>query len=302
MERNNKKRILRLIEVLKKNSDENKHLKIDEIIPLLNQKGIKVDNRKTLYDDFKVLNECDINIEYDDGYYLLESPFNLSEIKIIQDSIYSLKSVDNSLLEKLNSKLYTFISNDEEKLLDSLKYTNKHKDKKFFQKMEDVLLAIKTNKAIIVKRKNNKQEEVFPIFLHRDNDYYYLYYHYENKEKIYHYRFDNIFSIQINDKVDNMTINKKKIIEKIETSTNSFSSGDINTIQIEIIKQSDTIKERIENDFPNVIFTKEGFNIKTSINPNFYSKLLGYGKDIRIKDKKIAQDYLSYLKDIIDNY
>lgn len=302
MEKNNKKRILKLIEILRKNTNEDKHLKLEEIVDLLYLEGIKVDNRKTLYDDFKVLNDCGINVEFDDGYYLLDAPFNLSEIKIIQDSIYSLKSLDNSLLENLNTKLYTFISKDEESLLESLKYSNKHKDKKLLQKMEDILLAIKNNKAIMVKRKNNKQEEVFPIFLHRDNNYYYLYYHYENKEKIYHYRFDNILNIKVTDKLDNITISKKKIIEKIQTASNSFFKGDSTTIELLIINESENIKERIENDFPNAIFTKDGFSIKTSINNNFYSKLLAYGKDIKIKDKKIAQDYLNYLKDIINNY
>ena len=116
MEKNNKKRILYLIEILKKNSNFDKHLTLDEIISLLEHKNIRVDNRKTLYDDFKILNECDINVEYDNGYYLLDCPFNLSEIKIIQDSINSLKNLDTSFKNDINNKLYSFISSDEEKL------------------------------------------------------------------------------------------------------------------------------------------------------------------------------------------
>ena len=67
MEKNNKKRILALIDILRKESNENKHLKLSQIVDLLYEYGINVDNRKTLYDDFKTLNECNINIEYDDG-------------------------------------------------------------------------------------------------------------------------------------------------------------------------------------------------------------------------------------------
>ena len=51
MEKNNKKRILYLIEILKKNSNFDKHLSLDEIISLLEHKNIRVDNRKTLYDE-----------------------------------------------------------------------------------------------------------------------------------------------------------------------------------------------------------------------------------------------------------
>ena len=107
MEKNNKKRILYLIEILKKNSNFDRHLTLDEIITLLEEKNIKVDNRKTLYDDFKILNECGINVEYDNGYYLLDCPFNLSEIKIIQDSINSLKNLDTSFKNDINNKLYS---------------------------------------------------------------------------------------------------------------------------------------------------------------------------------------------------
>ncbi len=301
MDKNNKKRILTLIKILRKYSNNDKHLKLSEIVVYLNNEGVQVDNRKTLYDDFKTLNECGFDIEYDDGYYLLEAPFNLSEIKIIQDSIYSLKSLDNSLLENLNNKLYSFISTDEEKLLNNLRYTNKHKNKMFLQKMEEVLIAIKDKKSITLKRKG-KKEEVYPLFLHRDNDYYYLYYHYLNKEKIYHFRFDNINDVNVTENYDNMIIKRKNIIETIETSTNSFSKGDIQTIEFKILNNKDLVKEMIENDFPNSIFTSDGFSLKASINNNFFSKLVAYGKDIKIIDKKIAQEYLSYLDSIISIY
>ncbi len=301
MDKNNKKRILTLIKILRKYSNNDKHLKLSEIVVYLNNEGVQVDNRKTLYDDFKTLNECGFDIEYDDGYYLLEAPFNLSEIKIIQDSIYSLKSLDNSLLENLNNKLYSFISTDEEKLLNNLRYTNKHKNKMFLQKMEEVLIAIKDKKSITLKRKG-KKEEVYPLFLHRDNDYYYLYYHYLNKEKIYHFRFDNINDVNVTENYDNMIIKRKNIIETIETSTNSFSKGDIQTIEFKILNNKDLVKEMIENDFPNSIFTSDGFSLKASINNNFFSKLVAYGTDIKIIDKKIAQEYLSYLDSIISIY
>lgn len=301
MDKNNKKRILTLIKILRKYSNNDKHLKLSEIVVYLNNEGVQVDNRKTLYDDFKTLNECGFDIEYDDGYYLLEAPFNLSEIKIIQDSIYSLKSLDNSLLENLNNKLYSFISTDEEKLLNNLRYTNKHKNKMFLQKMEEVLIAIKDKKSIALKRKG-KKEEVYPLFLHRDNDYYYLYYHYLNKEKIYHFRFDNINDVNVTENYDNMIIKRKNIIETIETSTNSFSKGDIQTIEFKILNNKDLVKEMIENDFPNSIFTSDGFSLKASINNNFFSKLVAYGTDIKIIDKKIAQEYLSYLDSIISIY
>ncbi len=302
MDKNNKTRILLLIEILRKYSNSDKHLKINEIISLLENKGLKVDNRKTLYDDFKILNNSGFNVEYDNGYYLLEAPFNLSEIKIIQDSIYSLKSIDNRLLNELNNKLYSFISYDEEKLLESLKYSDKHKDKKFLERMEDILEAIKTNKAIIVKRQNNKKEEVFPVFVYRKNDYYYFYYHYENSEKLYHFRFDNISDIRLLDKKDILNIKHKDIIETIEASSNSYFKEKANIVLIKILKDTGNIKQRIIDDFPNAVENKDGFSIKISINDIFFSKLLAYGPNIKIINKDIATQYKKYLKEVLAIY
>ena len=302
MDKNNKARILLLIKILRKYSNSDKHLKLNEIISLLEKEGLKVDNRKTLYDDFKILNNNGFNVEYDNGYYLLEAPFNLSEIKIIQDSIYSLKSIDDRLLNDLNNKLYSFISYKDEELLESLKYSDKHKDKRFLERLEDILEAIKTNKAIIVKRKNNQKEEIYPVFVHRKNDYYYFYYHYENNEKLYHFRFDNINDVTLLDKKDNLKIKQKNIIETIEASSNSFYKEKASLVLIKILNNKENIKQRIIDDFPNAIENKDGFSIKVSINNIFFSKLLAYGTNIKIINEDISICFQNYLKEILNLY
>ena len=86
---NNKKRILSLIQILKKHSSETKHLKYSEIAALMEEEGILLNSRQTLYSDIAILNEYGYNIEYEKGYYLLDAPFYLSEIKLLIDSINS---------------------------------------------------------------------------------------------------------------------------------------------------------------------------------------------------------------------
>lgn len=306
MEKNNKKRILYLIEILKKNSNFDKHLSLDEIISLLEHKNIRVDNRKTLYDDFKILNECGVNVEYDNGYYLLDCPFNLSEIKIIQDSINSLKNLDTSFKNDLNNKLYSFISSDEEKLLEEIKYTNTQKTQKLLPKMEDVLEAIRTHKMISITTKNNQIQDIFPIFIHRANDYYYFYFHYQDNTKIYHYRFDNIKDVLIKDTLDNINIPTKKIINHINESSNSFYTKETAKVNITISGSSldscpKTIN-RLLDDFPGVIINKNKATLFVSINQIFFSKILAYGNEIKISDETIAYQYVEYLKSIQNNY
>lgn len=299
MEKNNKKRILYLIDILKKNSNFDKHLSLDEIISLLEHKNIRVDNRKTLYDDFKILNECGVNVEYDNGYYLLDCPFNLSEIKIIQDSINSLKNLDTSFKNDLNNKLYSFISSDEEKLLEEIKYTNTQKNQKLLPKMEDVLEAIRTHKMISITTKNNQIQDIFPIFIHRANDYYYFYFHYQDNTKIYHYRFDNIKDVLIKDTLDSINIPTKKIISHINESSNSFYTKETTKVNISF---NPNIIDRLYDDFPGIIINKNKATLFVSINQIFFSKILAYGNEIKISDETIAYQYVEFLKSIQNNY
>lgn len=305
MEKSNKKRILYLIEILKKNSNFDRHLTLDEIITLLEEKNIKVDNRKTLYDDFKILNECGYNVEYDNGYYLLDCPFNLSEIKIIQDSINSLKNLDTSFKNDINNKLYSFISSDEEKLLEKIKYTNTQKAQKLLPKMEDILEAIKNHKMVSITTKNNQIQDVFPIFIHRANDYYYFYFHYQDNNKIYHYRFDNIKDVLIKDTVDNINIPTKKIISHINESSNSFYTKETTKVNITFKTDSNmdsNLIGRLSDDFPGIIINKDKATLFVSINQIFFSKILAYGNEIKISDETIAYQYVEYLKSIQNNY
>lgn len=299
----NRKRLLEILHYLIKYTNEDKRVTCFDIITHLEKAGINNTNRKTIYEDIKVLNDFGLDIEYDgQGYYLLEAPFSLAEIKLIQDSLYSLKNLDINLLNKLNEKLYSFISFDEEKLLNDLSFNNLHKDKKLLHRLELILEAIKDKKAVIVKRKNKENELIFPLYLHRNNDYYYFYYHYPNNKKIYHFRFDNILDLSICEQLDDIVISKSSIIEHINESSNSFYKGKSENVTLIILKNHDYLIERILDDFPNAIKTKEGISLKVNVNNIFFSKIVEYGKSVLIKEKNVAKEFNDYLKNIIKNY
>lgn len=262
-------------------------------------KGIVINNRKTLYDDFKILAEFGYEVEYDNGYYLQEAPFSLSEIKIIIDSLNSLKNLDDRFLNSLNKKLYSFVSTYETKTLKKLEYHNQHSDRKFINRLEDVLLSIERDTTVIIKRNNKDEEEIAPIFLYRFNDFYYLYYHYLNSSKIYHTRFDNIISMKLTDHRNEISISRSKIVENIEESTNAFTTSKIEEVKFEILNDSEYLRSRLKDDFNNVIFTKNGFSIKTSISDAFFSKLTSYKDQIKISNKNIADSYIDFLNSII---
>ena len=294
-----RERLLKLLELLIRYTDMDHKLSISELCDLLSDEGINVSNRKTLYDDFKLLSKMGYEIEYDNGYYLAQAPFSLSEIKIMVDSLNSLRNLDERFLESLKKKLYGFISIYESKKLKKLEYHNRHRDKKFLNRLEDVLSAINDDTALIIHRMNKDEEEIIPLFLHRQNDFYYLYYHYPESDKIYHCRFDNILSSRLTDHKNTQSIPLEKVLEHIEESTSSFHSGKGRLIRIEITEDTPYIRQRLEDDFPNLVFTKKGFSIKASINDAFFAKLVSYKDQIKISDRDVADQYIAFLGSII---
>lgn len=297
---NNKKRLLELINILKENTDSKHQLSINQIITLLQERGIEINNRKTLYDDFKVLNDYEFIVDYDKGYYLSEAPFSLSEIKIITDSLNTLKNIDDKVLNRIINKLYSFLSTYETNFLKKLEYKNVHKDRKFINRLEDTLQAIENHSYIIIKRENKESEMIAPLFLHRSNDYYYLFYHYQYSNKLYHTRFDNVLSIKFTEIKDEINITRQTLINYIDEASNSYYTNKSQNINFIIIEDNDYLRNRLRDDFPNIMFTKDGFNIKCSINEAFFSKLVSYGTKIKISNPEIADSYIDYLNSIIN--
>lgn len=296
---NNKRRILALIEIFRRYSDENHHLKYSEIVSLLKDRDIDLTCRQTLYSDIKILNDFGYNIEYDDGYYLLDAPFYLSEIKLLIDSLNSLIELDDYLINNISNKLYSFVSLYDEKYLRTLSFSSKHKKSSLLNHLEFIIEAIKNHCAIIITTRYNKDEkEIFPLFLHRENNHYYFYYHYPYSNKIYHYRFDTIKDIKPSDRKDEISIQKEAIIKQIIESTDSFSSNDKALINIKILNNDERTRERLINDFPSSIITAQGISIKVSINKVLFGKFVAYGKDILIENEDIKRRYYAYLLDI----
>ena len=296
----NKERIMKLTQILKEESDMDHKLSLAQISEKLEAEGLSAPDRKTLYNDLKTLEAFGYDIEYDNGYYLDEAPFTVSEIKIIIDSLNSLKNLDDRFLKSLKEKLYSFISIYETKDLKKLEYRNKHKDLHFINRLEDSLQAIRSKEMLrITRRGKEKSEDIFPLFLHRFNDQYYLYYHYPQSEKIYHFRFDNILSMKILEEKDPDDIPVSRIITQIEESSSSFHSDESKLLSFKICEDSDYLRQLLEDDFPDLIFTKDGFSTRVSISDAFFARLTAYGDRIKISDPEIAERYVNYLNKII---
>ena len=156
----NRKRLLSIIDILTKYSDDEHYINANFIVDKLkNEYGTKDFERKTIYSDIALLQELGYQIESHNGYSLYENPFTISEIKILEDMINAFKPYDDKASALLIDKLYHFTSIHNQNLLKKLKVQTKKKQTKLAYFLETILKAISKEESLIYTSKNKKESE-----------------------------------------------------------------------------------------------------------------------------------------------
>ncbi len=310
---NNSRRLLSLLEVLKKNTDSTHHLKENELKALLNGEDISINNRKTIYSDISTLLDYGYEINYDTftkGYWLEEAPFRLSEVKLLLDSIDSLNNIDSKAKEQLNTKILSFISSYEAEILKDNQLTINNqttvtasKKETYLDKLETILKALTEHKVISFKYAE-KEIEAYPYFINYSNERYYLYVMFADSDNSYSYRMDRMSSITLKEETyDYSYKNLEKIKQKIKTSYDNFIKDEPEIIILETDDYK-AIEKRLKDDFPAHYLDNKG-NIVIEYSPTeiFYSKIVSYSNRLRIiSPEAVAVNFKEYLSSIIRQY
>ena len=106
---NQKLKLLFLFQILLDNTDEKHGLSSEEIMTLLQEKGIHVE-RKTLYKDIEALKEYDVDIIKENAgknvlYYIGNRKFELPELKLMVDAVQSSRFITTQKSKNLIKKL-----------------------------------------------------------------------------------------------------------------------------------------------------------------------------------------------------
>ncbi len=208
---NQKLKIIYLIEILTKYTDEEHLLNASQIIEKLKLYGVEAE-RKSIYSDINLLAENGIiDVERvagrNGGVHVLGRKFELAELKMLADAVQASKFITNKQCTALIKKLSDFISvYDESKLKRSVYIHDRvqEKDKNAYYLIDAIHAAISENKAITfqlteislskkhVKRHDGKVYEVSPYALVWRDEYYYLIAYNHESKAIRHYRVDKM--------------------------------------------------------------------------------------------------------------
>ncbi len=211
---NQKLKIIYLMEILSKYTDEEHLLNANEIIEKLKVYGINAE-RKSIYSDISLLSESGLlDIEQisgrNGGFHVLSRRFELAELKMLVDAVQASKFISNKQCSSLIKKLGDFASVFDEKKLSRSVYIYdrvQDKEKNAYYLIDTLHFAISENKSITfqytemspskkrIKRRNGELYEVSPYALLWRDEFYYLVAFDHTTEAIRHYRVDKMENI-----------------------------------------------------------------------------------------------------------
>ena len=215
---NQKLKMLYLVQLFSRETDDTHKLTMPEIISKLAADGVNAD-RKTLYQDFEELRRFGFDIISEkDGrnfyYYLGSRDFELPELKLLVDSVQSSKFITDKKSGQLIKKLESLVSRYEGSQLHRqviIAGRVKTMNESIYYDVDKIHAAIGADRQIRFKyfdwnlkkemepRYGGRWYQLSPWALMWDDEKYYLVAYDSKHETIIHYRVDKMTQIGILD-------------------------------------------------------------------------------------------------------
>lgn len=212
---NQRGKLLVLLRILQRETDEEHLLSASALIDRLAAHGISAE-RKSIYEGVDTLRSLgyDIVLRRGKGYYLGARDFELPELKLLVDAVQSSKFITRRKCDVLISRLSAQTSVYEARTLQRQLYVagrTRSMNEQVYYSIDAIYEAINANCQISfsyfdynmnrekVFRHNHKRYQVSPFALMRDNDNYYLVAYDSAWEKLRHYRVDKMDQLSVTD-------------------------------------------------------------------------------------------------------
>lgn len=317
-------KLLKLYEILTRESDEAHPLSSTALMQKLKAQGISV-GRKTLYDDIKLLNDYGYEViqvrKKTNMYYVCDRNFDVAEIRILLDAVEAASFITPEKTQRLVDKIASLAGAHKGEVIknsivvfDTTKRENEH----IYYNVYDI------NEAIIAKKKisfkyykfNAKGEKVAmlddkpyvvnPIATMMSSDNYYLVANNEKYPGVAHYRIDRMDGVKIT-KDDAVLPDELKNFDAKRNKKQLFSMflGETQNVTFEITP--DIVEVIFDKFGTNTLLSPYGsnyrFTAEVQISDSFFGWCMGLGNKIRIlSPREIKGQYLQKLHNIICTY
>lgn len=205
--------IVQILEILKKYSDSEHTLQQKDIIRLmLRDFGVECE-RKAVGRNIENLKDIGFDIEYDNGYYLVERPFEESELRLLVDAVLASRYIPvnqaRDLIEKLADQSNVYFRK-KVKHICNIKNMEHQESNELFYNIDILSQAIEGKiQVLFYYKKYNLEKKLINTSpgKHRVNPYqivlangrYYLVGNIDKYDNIIHFRVERIGGIEITD-------------------------------------------------------------------------------------------------------
>lgn len=211
-----KVKLLKLLELLRQNTDEDHPMSTAQLFAALSEMGIPCD-RRTISQDIITLNELGYEIMsvmkgHDKCYYIEDRSFSLPELKILIDAVHASSFITEKKSEELINKIAALAGTHRAEVLKRNMVcfnTRKHSNERIFYNVDDLEDAILRQKKVLFRyfdldengeriyRRDGHRYVVEPIALVFNEDNYYLTCYSSRHDSTSNYRIDRMDAVEV---------------------------------------------------------------------------------------------------------
>lgn len=324
MDKDNKKRLMLMKEVLEKYSDEEHPITTVQIMEILEKEyGMKV-HRTTVARDVADLADMGVDVQSQrstqNRYFVGSRYFELAELKLLIDAVASSKFISENKSYNLLSKLSNFASvYQQESVKRNIRIESRIKpdNERSLYIVDSINEAINKGKKIKFRyydydinkqkqlRNDGKPYVLSPYTLAWNGDYYYVVGYSDKHKSIGNFRVDRIESTP--EKLFDMAVPMPADFNVSEYISKVFQMYDAKRETVQLKCTADMMKviiDRFDDDVQTKVVDENHFiaTVEVALSPNFYGWLFGFGDKIRlISSDYVVEEYRQLLKKELKN-
>ncbi len=324
-----KQKLLSLIDIFEKLTDENNVISTNEIVEELAKRGITAE-RKSIYADIALLVENGYDIikvkSPKSGYFLASRNFQLPEVKLIIDAVQSADFITPKKTGELIDKIGNLVSKEQFEMLKSqINISNRVKtfNEEIFYTIDVLNRAIEEKKQVSFTYIRHKIEAgkkivmasreftVNPYALVWSNDHYYLICNNPKYDNLMHTRLDRMRKVAIiNEPVRSFeeVSEYKGEFDVADYSNKMFNMFSGKLCEIEIVCKNDMLEDIVDRFGENATIRNEDSNrfflrTEVAVSDGLVSWLMQYRNSVYVRKPEELREHLKEkAQEIIDLY
>lgn len=314
-----KLKILYIIDILRKYSDEEHPLNASEICEELAKYNIRAE-RKAIYDDIENLIFYGFDIIKTrtprSGYFLASREFELPEIYLLTDAVQSADFITPKKTRELVGKLEAMMSKEQAKVRENsiyIEYKNKCDNEEIYLSIDTLRQAIEAGKKVSLKYRTRqindsrqitvkeREFKLSPYALIWMEDHYYLVCNNEKYDNLMHLRIDRMKSVRCTDenyRHFSEVCSYKERFDTADYALKTFNMFGGELCEIELSCSTKILEQVIDRfgDKIHIIGVQDGrfsFRIKGLVSEGLVGWIMEFGGDIEVAAPQTLRDMIA---------